>query len=242
MKTPLNNLLSIAVKKAANNVIRDFNEIDFLLSNPTASLNFAINSNIRVQKTIFEDLMKFKGNYSAIFKNLELVDNKDKSNFFIINGILGIKNFSKGIPNFCISAALERDSKIFASVIFNPITNDLFVAEQGSGAYYNNKRIRISENRVSESEHNVIATDLDYITTAKKTKNNFYISNCKALDICYLASNKINDCFYKSPSPAYDLLPSLLIANEAGYAFDIKYKDEDNKKNKIIMELSNKEI
>ena len=240
MKTPLINLLTIAVKKAANNVIRDFNEIDFLLNNPTAALNFATTSNIRAQKTIFEDLMKFKSNYSAIFKNLELVDNKDKSNFFIINGILGMKNFSKGIPNFCISAALERDSKIFTSVIFNPITNDLFIAEQGNGAYHNNRRIRISEARISESEHNIVSTDLDYVSSAKKTKNNFYISNCKALDICYLASNKINDCFYKASTPAYDLLPSLLIANEAGYIFDIKY--DETKKEKTIIELSNKNI
>jgi myo-inositol-1(or 4)-monophosphatase len=240
MKTPLTNLLSIAVKKATHNIIRDFSEIDFLLNNPTAALNFAKISNTTAQKIIFDDLMKFKNNYSAIFQNLELFDNKDKSNFFIINGILGIKNFSKGIPNFCISASLERDSKIFASVVFDPIADNLFSAELGSGAYCNNKRIRIIENRVSTSENNIVATDLSHIVTAKKTKSNFYISNCKALDICYLASNKISDCIYKDSSPAYDLLPSLLIANEAGFHFDIKY--DETKKEKTIIELSNKDI
>ncbi len=240
MNTPLTNLLSIAVKKASINVIRDFNEIDFLLNNPIAAFNFAINTNIRAQKTILEDLMRFKGNYSAIVKNIGAIENKDKSNFFIINGILGMKNFSKGIPNFCISVALERDSKIFASVVFNPITNNLFSAEQGNGAYCNNKRIRISEYRQQESEHNIISTDLDHVISAKKTKNNFYISNSKALDLCYLASSKISDCFYKNNSTAYDLLPSLLIANEAGYFFDIEY--DDSKKVKTIKTLSSKKI
>lgn len=240
MKTPLTNLISIAVKKASNNVLRDFNEIDFLLNKPDAATDFANNSNIRAQKTILEDLMKFKNTYSARFKSLNPFNNKDQSNFFIINGILGLTNFARGIPNFCISVALERDSKIFASVIFNPITNELFTSESGTGSYCNSRRLRISENRIDESIDNIISTDLDYIISASKTKNNFAISNNKALDICYLASSKFNDCLYKSSSPAYDLLPSLLVANEAGYHFDMEY--DDSKKIKIIKNLSNKNI
>ncbi|MDR0484556.1 MAG: hypothetical protein LBH40_04705 [Alphaproteobacteria bacterium] len=242
MKTPLINLMTIAINKVTNSIIRDFNEINFLLNNPTAALNFALTSNVRAQRLIYDDLKKFKETYSAVFKNLEIASNKDESNFFIISGIVGMKNFSKGIPNFCISVALERDSQIFASVIFNPITNEIFYAEKGNGAYCNNKRIRISENKLKDTSYHTTATDLEYLKDSKNFVGNPYISNCKALDICYFAASKINNCFYAEKSPIYDLSPSLLIASEAGFLFDIEYDILENKKEKHIIKLSNKEI
>ncbi|MCL2567631.1 MAG: hypothetical protein FWE18_06040 [Alphaproteobacteria bacterium] len=240
MKTPLINLMVIAINKVSHSIIRDFNEINFLLNNPQAALNFALTSNIRAQKIMAEDLAKFKETYSVVYKNLEVVDNKDQSNFFIINGIVGMKNFSKGIPNFGISIALERDSQIFAAVISNPITNELFYAEKGQGAYYNSRRIRVSENK-PVNDYNIIATDSEFLKN-NKIKGNPFISNAKAMDICYLAASKINSCYFYDKSPAYDLLPSLLIANEAGFRFDMEFDDPENKKAKNILKLTSKEI
>ena len=44
-------------------------------------------------------------------------------------------NFLNGIPQFAISIGYEEDNEIKCGVIFNPITNEMFCAEKGNGAY-----------------------------------------------------------------------------------------------------------
>ena len=49
-----------------------------------------------------------------------------------------------------ISIAYEEKGEIICGVIFNPIINEMFVAEKGNGAYLNNSRIRVSNNDIDE--------------------------------------------------------------------------------------------
>ena len=56
-------------------------------------------------------------------------------------------NFLNGIPQFAISIAYEEKNEIKCGVIFNPITNEMFCAEKGNGAYLNNSRIRVSNKK-----------------------------------------------------------------------------------------------
>ena len=53
-------------------------------------------------------------------------------------------NFLNGIPQFAISIGYEENNEIKCGVIFNPISNEMFYAEKGRGAYLNNSRIRVS--------------------------------------------------------------------------------------------------
>ena len=41
--------------------------------------------------------------------------------------------------------------KIKCGVIFDPIKNEMFVAEKGSGAYLNNSRIRVSKKKIQDA-------------------------------------------------------------------------------------------
>ena len=44
-------------------------------------------------------------------------------------------NFLNGIPQFAISIGYEENYEIKCGIIFNPITNEMFFAEKGSGAF-----------------------------------------------------------------------------------------------------------
>ena len=56
-------------------------------------------------------------------------------------------NFLNGIPQFAISIAYEEKNEIKCGVIFDPIKNEMFIAEKGNGAYLNNSRIRVSNKK-----------------------------------------------------------------------------------------------
>ena len=52
--------------------------------------------------------------------------------------------FSSCIPHFAISIGLEHDDEIICGIVYDPIKDEMFVAEKGNGSYLNNQRMRVS--------------------------------------------------------------------------------------------------
>ena len=63
---------------------------------------------------------------------------------WIIDPIDGTTNFIAGIPVWCVSLGLVIGGKSMLGVIYNPVTEELYTAQAGSGAFLNGKRIRVS--------------------------------------------------------------------------------------------------
>ena len=60
-------------------------------------------------------------------------DRLGRDRVWIVDPLDGTTNFLHGIPQFAISIGLERSGAIVAGVIYNPITDEMFVAERGKG-------------------------------------------------------------------------------------------------------------
>ena len=99
------------------------------------------------EKTLFEELSKARPGYGFVLEEGGVVEGSDKSHVWHIDPLDGTTNFLHGLPIFAISIGLERDGQIVAALVYNPATDDIFVAEKGSGAYYNNRRIRVAVRR-----------------------------------------------------------------------------------------------
>src|SRR5919108_2811261 len=56
----------------------------------------------------------------------------------------GTTNFAHSFPMFNVTLGLERAGEVIAGVIYDPLRREMFTAERGSGAYLNNRRIRVS--------------------------------------------------------------------------------------------------
>lgn len=66
---------------------------------------------------------------------------------WIIDPIDGTTNFIHGLPLFAISIALMHRGQITQAVVYDPSRNELFTASRGSGAFLNDRRIRVSGQR-----------------------------------------------------------------------------------------------
>ena len=55
----------------------------------------------------------------------------------------GTSNFVNGLPYFAVSVALMRKGKSVLGVVYNPVADEMFYAEQGKGAYLNGERLPI---------------------------------------------------------------------------------------------------
>tara|TARA_Y100000310_G_scaffold345657_1_gene467815 strand:- start:3850 stop:4614 length:765 start_codon:yes stop_codon:yes gene_type:complete len=63
---------------------------------------------------------------------------------WIIDPIDGTKNFTRNIPLFATLLALMKNNEIILGVSNLPALNELLYAEKGKGAYYNEKKLKVS--------------------------------------------------------------------------------------------------
>jgi len=142
--SPALNVMVAAARKAARPLSRDFNELENLQISMKGPADFVTSADKRTERILIEELSKARPGYGFLGEEGGAVEGADKTHRFVIDPIDGTTNFMHGIPHFAISIALEREGQLVAGVVYNPITDDLFTAEKGHGAYLNNKRLRVA--------------------------------------------------------------------------------------------------
>ena len=199
-----------ASEKASKILIRDFGEIEKLQVSKKGPTDFVTNSDLKVEKIIIEELKKARPNYSIISEEKGIENNKDKKNTWIIDPIDGTINFLHGIPHFAISIALKFKDEIISGLIFDPIKNEMFFAEKGNGAFFNNHRMKVSKKNQ--------LNDCLFVTGGKIKQEinlSYRKSGCAALDMAYVAAGRY-DGFFQNYLNLWDIAAGIIIIKEAG--------------------------
>ena len=237
MDSPLINVMIKAAKKASRGLRRDFNELENLQVMTKGPANFVTAADIRTQNTIYDELSYAKPDWSFIMEESKPIRGSNPNSKFIIDPIDGTTNFMHGNPNFAISIAAEIDNKLEAALIYSPITDEMFIAERGKGAFLNDKRIRVaSRKKLSES---ILITgiphlgrgDIDLFLREMKTLipevAGIRRSGSAALDLAWVAAGRY-DAFWERGLASWDIAAGILMIKEAGgYAQGINGKDSD---------------
>lgn len=160
----------------------------------------------------------------TIFSEEVGVIRRDDEYLWIVDPLDGTNNYFIGYPYFSVSIALQHAGEVVLGVVYNPISEQLFWAEKGSGAYLNGKRLQV--NRRTEL-HKAVGTyirgrdsvtreqELDFTKPfAMKTKR-LMRTIAPALDWCLLAHGWI-DYVVMQRSGIMDVAAGILIAQEAG--------------------------
>lgn len=63
---------------------------------------------------------------------------------WIIDPLDGTTNFIHGFPVYAVSIALAQRGQITQAVVYDPSRNEMFTASRGSGAFLNDRRMRVS--------------------------------------------------------------------------------------------------
>ena len=173
---------------------------------------------------------------------------------WIVDPLDGTTNFLHGIPQFAISIALEREGAIVAGLIYNPATDEMFIAEKGKGAFLNEQRIRVAaRKRLSEA---VIACGLPHLgrgdlkLAAKETNRmqeqvaGLRRFGAAALDLAWVAAGRLDGYWERDLKP-WDMAAGLILLREAGgFVTDCDGGDEMTAKGHIAAgnEAIHKEI
>jgi myo-inositol-1(or 4)-monophosphatase len=229
LSSPQINLITRACMKASRPLIRDFGELENLQVSSKGPGDFVSSADKRTEKTIIEELQKAHPEYGIITEETGIINKSNVKNRWIIDPIDGTMNFLNSIPQFAISIAYEENNEIICGVIFNPITNEMFCAEKGNGAYLNNTRIRVSNKKKLKDALLVTGGPKG----ASKIKNKIYseyinvsnnVSNVRkfgsaALDMAYVACGRF-DGYWQRELNYWDIAAGVIILKEAGGFID----------------------
>ena len=229
------NVMMKACLKAAKPLIRDFGEIENLQVSLKGPGDFVTASDKKVEKILIEELGKARPSYSILSEEAGEIKN-DKEFRWIIDPIDGTSNFLHGIPHFGISIGLEQNNEIICGVVFDPIKDEVFLAEKGNGSYLNNQRMRVSAR--SKLKNCIIFTggpkseskDKDVaIEEYKKFSSKVFIPIRKmgsaSLDMAYVAAGRC-DGFWQRNLNYWDIAAGIILIKEAG-GFVTDFKGEN---------------
>ena len=148
LNSPKMNIIYNACLKASKSLIRDFGEIEKLQVSSKGPGDFVTAADKKSEKIIIEELLKAHPDYGILSEEAGVINKKNEKQRWIIDPIDGTLNFLNGIPHFAISVGYEENNEIICGIIFDPIKNEIFFAEKGSGAFFNNSRIRVSKKKI----------------------------------------------------------------------------------------------
>ena len=235
LNSPHINLITKACMKASRPLIRDFGEIENLQVSTKAPGDFVTSADKRTEKILIEELQKSHPEYGIVTEESGVINKSNSKNKWIIDPIDGTMNFLNGIPQFAISVGYEEDNEIKCGVIFNPITNEMYLAEKGNGAYLNNSRIRVSNKK--SIKDSIIVTGgpkqsskikekifSEYINVSKNVSNVRKFGSA-ALDVAYVACGRF-DGYWQRELNYWDIAAGIIILKEAGGYVDFFEEDE----------------
>ena len=144
---------------------------------------------------------------------------------FIVDPLDGTTNFAHGYPFFAVSIGFEQDGEIHAGVVYDPLREELFVAQKGEGAYLNGKKLRVSP--AGGLRNSLLVTGFPYDLKQDLTGNLLLFTRfmgearairrdgSAALDLCYVAAGRV-DGFWEEKLGPWDTAAGSLVVMEAG--------------------------
>ena len=214
-----------ACRKASKIIIRDFGEIEKLQVSLKGPGDFVTASDKKVEKILINELQEARPSYSILSEEIGQINN-DKSFKWIIDPIDGTANFLHGIPHFAISIGLEHDDEIICGIVYDPIKDEMFVAEKGNGSYLNNQRMRVSSRSKLkdcivftggpklESKNKELALE-EYKKFSSKILIPIRKLGSASLDMAYVAAGRC-DGFWQRNLNYWDIAAGIILVKEAG--------------------------
>ena len=100
--------------------------------------------------------------------------------FWCLDPIDGTRSYILGKPEYTISLALINNSKPIFGIVYNPVTNEYFYAEENNGAFCNETLIKVNskksiETTLLKNNENEILQFIDLRTTDHFPKISNYI-------------------------------------------------------------------
>ena len=160
-----------------------------------------------------------------IFSEESGIIHGNDEHIWYIDPLDGTVNYAHHIPIFCVSIAYASKSVLTLGAVYDPMRDEMFLAERGKGATLNGKAICVSS--TTELQKSLLVTGFPY--DAWNTEQDNFANFIKfgkltqgvrrlgsaALDLCYVAAGRF-DGFWELALKPWDVAAGGLVCEEAG--------------------------
>ena len=222
---PMLNIAVKAARKAGHIINRASRDLDILKVETKRQNDFVTEVDRAAEAAVIGVLREAYPNHAILAEESGASAGSQGDFVWIIDPLDGTTNFIHGVPQYCVSIGLKHKGIITQAVVYDPAKNELFTATRGSGAYLNDKRMRVSKRlKIADA---LIGTGfpfskvdaLDrYIAMFRKVTLNcagIRRPGAAALDLAYVAAGRF-DGFWEMGLSPWDMAAGSLLVQESG--------------------------
>ncbi len=213
----------IAAAKAGGKIARKYFGEVLEIEQKSTIVDFRTKADLESERAILKILSEKFPSYNIFSEEAGNIDKKSAYTF-IVDPLDGTNNFTLGIPNFSVSIGLLQDNRCIAGVIYIPLLDKTYFAEEGKGAFCDETKISVSQESLMEKSTvsytcgyiNERRLELELLKKLFSLNTKRYLRNWSpAFDYCLLASGKI-EAIINNDNELYDYIAGKIIAREAG--------------------------
>lgn len=212
-----------AARAAGEIIIRNLEQVSDIQIHEKGLNDFVSEVDRKAEVVIIDTIRKAYPHHSVLAE--ESGHSGEGEYQWIIDPLDGTTNFLHGFPQFAVSIGLKHGDTLEQAVIYDPMRQELFTATRGSGAYMNNRRIRVTKRK--DLNGALLGTGFPF---GNDYNLEVFINTFRALfpmiagirragaaslDLAYVASGRL-DGFWEFGLKPWDMAAGALLIQEAG--------------------------
>ncbi len=220
---PALNIAIKAARQAGNIIVRSLDRLDTINVDSKGTNDFVSEVDRRAEEAIVRIIRQSYPDHAILAEESGASAGNDFC--WIIDPLDGTTNFLHGFPQFAVSIALANKGRLEQAVIYDPVSEELFTASRGAGAFCNQRRLRVSQTRGLEGS--LLGTgfpyrDFAHLDTYLACFKSLLLKTAgirrpgsAALDLAFVAAGRL-DGFWEAGLKPWDMAAGVLLIREAG--------------------------
>jgi len=213
-----------AARKAGDIIARAYDDRVELNIKHKADHDFVTSIDRKAEAAIIREIRHHYPQDGIIAEESEAI-NSDAVTRWYIDPLDGTTNFVHGYPHFAVSIGVWRGSKPLLGVVFDPLRNEIFEAENGKGAFLNRRRLRVARReKISEAMYasglpayrrDLIESFQARMKACFPVADSYRRGGSAALDLAYVACGRL-DAYWEEGLMPWDIAAGAILVQEAG--------------------------
>ena len=180
---------------------------------PVSEIDIALDAKLK------RDLLAARPSYGWLSE--ETPDEPARLNherIFIVDPIDGTDAFLKSKPEFCVAIAIAEAGQAVAGAVYNPITEEMFEAARGGGAWRNGAKLHATPRATLEGA--TILTSKTFFSSPRWVEPWPAVKPAQKAALClrlaHCAAGDFDAVISLGPKNEWDIAPGAILVSEAG--------------------------
>lgn len=220
---PTTNIAVRAARQAGSVLMRYHNRIDALTVSEKQANDYVTEVDRAAEQAIIQTIRAAYPDHAILAEESGSHSGNDFQ--WVIDPLDGTTNYLHGIPQFAVSIGLLHKGKLESGVVYDPVRDEMFLTDQGGGAYLNDRRIRVTEQKglrgallgtgIPFRDQRFVDNYLGMMKSLMRDTAGIRRPGSAALDFAWVACGRY-DGFWELGLSTWDFAAGALLVKEAG--------------------------